>query len=219
MRDETKVDEIEVRKNRTKGKKETERRKSSGRRSHVFLRSRSTWFVRASMWANNAHFGSNRDALHFVHYSVHVSMWLGCRGYSPLPTTSQPETTQASTVHEEGSPAHRPLLKDPEVHSLKFATRQVASSRMALPASSSGDEVEGSPSSRQGGLGDQIFGYRQRLVSSSSIVVLSLAAFLSTFHAWFGLRVCGVVVLTIIGGSPVQMTLLFGVFSHVQYAV
>lgn len=153
MRDETKVDEIEVRKNRTKGKKETERRKSSGRRSHVFLRSRSTWFVRASMWANNAHFGSNRDALHFVHYSVHVSMWLGCRGYSPLPTTSQPETTQAFTVHEEGSPAHRPLLKDPEVHSLKFATRQVASSRMALPASSSGDEVEGSPSGRQGGGG------------------------------------------------------------------
>ncbi|KAK1121105.1 hypothetical protein K0M31_010884 [Melipona bicolor] len=108
------------------------------------------------MWANNAHFGSNRDALHFVHYSVHVSMWPGCRGGIPrrraLPTTSQPETTQAFTVHEEGSPAHRPLLKDPEVHSSKFATRQVASSRMALPASSSGDEVEGSSSGRQRGL-------------------------------------------------------------------
>nr|KAF7398157.1 hypothetical protein H0235_016165 [Vespula pensylvanica] len=27
------------------------------------------------MWANNGHFGSSRDALHFVHYSVHVFMW------------------------------------------------------------------------------------------------------------------------------------------------
>lgn len=53
--------------------------------------------------------------------------------------------------YTKGSPARRPLLKDPEEPSSKFATRQVASSRMALPASSSGDEVEGSPSGRQGG--------------------------------------------------------------------
>lgn len=77
-------DEGEVRKME---KEEGRGRKSGGRRSHVFLRSRSTWFVRASMWANNAHFGSNRDALHSVHYSVHVSMWPGRgRGYTLPPS-------------------------------------------------------------------------------------------------------------------------------------
>lgn len=79
-------DEGEVRKME---KEEGRGRKSGGRRSHVFLRSRSTWFVRASMWANNAHFGSNRDALHSVHYSVHVSMWPGRgRGYTLPPSSS-----------------------------------------------------------------------------------------------------------------------------------
>lgn len=55
--------------------------------------------------------------------------------------------------YTKGSPAHRPPLKDPEVHSSKFATRQVASSRMALPASSSGDEVEGKPFRQTEGVG------------------------------------------------------------------
>lgn len=91
-------------------------------------RSRSTWFVRASMWANNAHFGSNRDALHFVHYSVHVSMWSGCReergggkgGYT-LPPSLLERCQQHRVARKlpmprrytaKGSPAHRPLLKD-----------------------------------------------------------------------------------------------------------
>lgn len=152
-------------------KEEGRGRKSGGRRSHVFLRSRSTWFVRASMWANNAHFGSNRDALHSVHYSVHVSMWPGRgRGYTLPPSSSvanniaQPETTHASTVHAEGFSSAPATVERPlECHSSKFATRQVASSRMALPASSSGDEVEGNPLSQTGrGLGDQIFGYPPR---------------------------------------------------------
>lgn len=151
-------------------RREREREKKEWRSTFpcVPVRSRSTWFVRASMWANNAHFGSNRDALHSVHYSVHVSMW--CRGregnggeggeYTPpsppsraLPTTSRSQkTTHASTVHGEGFSSAPATVERPlECHSSKFATRQVASSRMALPASSSGDEVEGNPFSRRTG--------------------------------------------------------------------
>lgn len=76
-----------------------------------------------------------------------------------LPTTSRSQkTTHASTVHGEGFSSAPATVERPlECHSSKFATRQVASSRMALPASSSGDEVEGNPFSRGRGLGDQIF--------------------------------------------------------------
>lgn len=172
-------------------------------------RSRSTWFVRASMWANNAHFGSNRDALHFVHYSVHVSMWSGCReergggkgGYtlSPslparaLPTTSRSQkTTHASTVHGEGFSSAPATVERPlECHSSKFATRQVASSRMALPASSSGDEVEGNPSSQTGrGLGDQIFAYppREDGIGPPRTFLVFLPSTLLRFHAWSRFR-------------------------------
>lgn len=83
-----------------------------------------------------------------------------------LPTTSRSQkTTHASTVHGEGFSSAPATVERPlECHSSKFATRQVASSRMALPASSSGDEVEGNPFSRgtgrEGGVWvTKFFGY------------------------------------------------------------
>lgn len=108
-------------------RREREREKKEWRSTFpcVPVRSRSTWFVRASMWANNAHFGSNRDALHSVHYSVHVSMW--CRGREgnggeytppslPLERCQQHRVARKLPMPRrytaKGSPARRPLLKD-----------------------------------------------------------------------------------------------------------
>lgn len=62
---------------------------------------------------------SDRDALHSVHYSVHVFMRpLWRQGYSP---------SQRCRQHRRV--LHRSWLKDAEEHSWKFATRQVASTR------------------------------------------------------------------------------------------
>lgn len=50
------------------------RRRGEYEAAHVdvpmcYHRGRSAWFVRASMWANNAHFGrAGHDALHSLHY-------------------------------------------------------------------------------------------------------------------------------------------------------
>lgn len=109
-----------------------------------------------------------------------------------LPTTSRSQkTTHASTVHGEGFSSAPATVERPlECHSSKFATRQVASSRMALPASSSGDEVEGNPSSQTGrGLGDQIFAYppREDGIGPPRILVF-LPSTLLRFHAWSRFR-------------------------------
>lgn len=110
-----------------------------------------------------------------------------------LPTTSRSQkTTHASTVHGEGFSSAPATVERPlECHSSKFATRQVASSRMALPASSSGDEVEGNPSSQTGrGLGDQIFAYppREDGIGPPRTFLVFLPSTLLRFHAWSRFR-------------------------------
>lgn len=112
-----------------------------------------------------------------------------------LPTTSRSQkTTHASTVHGEGFSSAPATVERPlECHSSKFATRQVASSRMALPASSSGDEVEGNPFSRgtgrEGGVWvTKFFGYPPAPpIRLAHPLLPSQPVF--DFHAWSRFRV------------------------------
>lgn len=182
-------------------------RKSGGRRSHVFLDEvdQPGLFERAcgptmpTSGATATHFTSS-----IIPSTFPCGRGAGRRGGEgkgaipslparALPTTSRSQKTpHASTVHGEGFSSAPATVERPlECHSSKFATRQVASSRMALPASSSGDEVEGNPSSQTGrGLGDQIFAYppREDGIGPPRTFLVFLPSTLLRFHAWSRFR-------------------------------
>lgn len=83
-------------------------------------------FVRASMWANNAHFG-RATATHFTlrplfRTRLHAAAAAALPGVFPASPSAVPGDWHRRVLHS--GPRG---LKDARVHSWKFATRQVAS--------------------------------------------------------------------------------------------
>lgn len=151
-----------------------------------YHRGRSAWFVRASMWANNAHFDrADHDALHSIHYIPHTFS-CGRRGYAPgiFPVDGGCSTAAAR-------------LKDAEEPSWKFATCQVASSRATwepyLCPTSDQVDIEKSTFLFQRKFGDKI--YTQVVDASPEVLSENVNLFNLEKKYWLNYMICMVLIL------------------------